>query len=121
MKVLLIGSGGREHALAWKFSQSPKLTELYVAPGNPGIAKLPKTKIVSIPAENIEDLLQFAQEENIDFTFVGPEKPLALGIVNLFRKNNKLIFGPDEQAAQLEASRICQTGDGGCGSSNRSL
>ncbi|MCC7459696.1 MAG: phosphoribosylamine--glycine ligase [Proteobacteria bacterium] len=105
MKVLLIGSGGREHALAWKFTQSPKLTELFVAPGNPGIAKLPKTKTVSIPSENIEDLLRFAQEENIDFTFVGPEKPLALGIVNLFRKNNKSIFGPDAASAQLEASK----------------
>jgi phosphoribosylamine--glycine ligase len=105
MKVLLIGSGGREHALAWKFSQSPLLTQLYVAPGNPGIAKLPKTKIVSLSAENIEDLLRFTQEENIDFTFVGPEKPLALGIVNLFQKNNQLIFGPDAQAAQIEASK----------------
>ncbi len=105
MKVLLIGSGGREHALAWKFSQSPLLTKLYVAPGNPGIATLPKTQNVSIPAENLEDLLRFAQEEKIDFTFVGPEKPLSMGIVDLFHKNNLLIFGPEANAAQLEASK----------------
>lgn len=105
MKVLLVGSGGREHALAWKFSQSPLLKQLYVAPGNPGTATLPKTKNISIPADNLDALLQFAIEENIDFTFVGPEKPLSLGIVDLFRRNNRLIFGPDSKAAQLEASK----------------
>ena len=105
MKVLLIGSGGREHALAWKFSQSPKLTQLFVAPGNPGISQLPKTQNVAIAADKIEDLLKFAQENQIDFTFVGPEQPLSMGIVDLFRKNNLLIFGPEQKAARLEASK----------------
>lgn len=105
MKVLLIGSGGREHALAWKFSQSPKLSRLFVSPGNPGIAQLPNTENVSIPADQIDNLLTFALEHKIDFTFVGPEQPLSLGIVDLFRKNNLLIFGPEQKAARLEASK----------------
>jgi phosphoribosylamine--glycine ligase len=105
MNVLLIGSGGREHALAWKLSQSPKLTKLFVAPGNPGTAQLSKTENVSIPADDLPKLLSFALENKIDFTFVGPEQPLSMGIVDLFRKNNLLIFGPEQKAARLEASK----------------
>lgn len=105
MKLLLIGSGGREHALAWKFNQSPKLTKIFVAPGNPGTAKLSKVENISIAAEDIQKLLSFAKENQIDLTFVGPEKPLALGIVDLFRKNNLSIFGPEQKASQLESSK----------------
>lgn len=105
MKLLLIGSGGREHALAWKFNQSPKLTKIFVAPGNPGTAKLSKVENISIAADDIQKLLSFAKENEIDLTFVGPEKPLALGIVDLFRKNNLSIFGPEQKASQLESSK----------------
>jgi phosphoribosylamine--glycine ligase len=105
MKVLLIGSGGREHALAWKFSQSPLLRKLYVAPGNPGIATLPKAECVSIAADDIQTLASFAKEHKIDLTFVGPEKPLSLGIVDLFQSKGLTVFGPSQKAAQLEASK----------------
>lgn len=105
MKVLVIGSGGREHALAWKFSQSPKVTAVYVAPGNPGTATLQKTINVPIASDDIPALFQFAKTTPIDLTFVGPEKPLTLGIVDEFRKNNLLIFGPEKNASELEASK----------------
>ena len=105
MKVLLVGGGGREHALAWKFSQSPKLNKLYVAPGNPGISSLPKAECVQIAADDIHALAKFAQDNKIDLTFVGPEKPLSMGIVDLFRSKGLTIFGPNQQAAQLEASK----------------
>jgi phosphoribosylamine--glycine ligase len=105
MKVLLIGSGGREHALAWKFSQSPLLTKLYVAPGNPGISTLPKAECVSIASDDIQALANFAKENAIDFTFVGPEKPLSMGIVDLFQSKGLTVFGPTKAAAQLEASK----------------
>jgi len=103
MKVLLIGSGGREHALAWKISKSPLLTKLYAAPGSAGIAQL--AECVNLKTEDIEGLLAFAREQSIDLTVVGPEGPLALGIVDRFEKEGLKIFGPSREAAQLEASK----------------
>ncbi len=103
MKVLIIGSGGREHALAWKIAQSPLLTKLYCAPGNAGISKT--AECVSIPSEDIAALLSFAQKEKIDLTVVGPEAPLVAGIVDEFEKNGLKIFGPNKAAALLEGSK----------------
>jgi phosphoribosylamine---glycine ligase len=103
MKVLVIGSGGREHALVWKLAQSPMLSRLYCAPGNAGTAE--QAENVPINAEDIPALLGFACEHAIDFTVVGPELPLALGIVNRFRQQGLVIFGPTQQAAHLETSK----------------
>ena len=102
-KILIIGSGGREHSLAWKLSQSPKVEKIFVAPGNPGVAKFAET--VNIPATNINGLLQFAIENKIDLTVVGPDDPLALGIVDAFKEKGLKIFGPSQAAAQIEASK----------------
>jgi len=104
MKILLVGSGGREHALAWKISRSPLLTKLYAAPGNAGIAGL--AECVDINAENVEGLLEFAKKNAIDLTVVGPEQPLCKGIVNLFQDNGLKIFGPTREAAELEGSKV---------------
>ncbi len=104
MKVLVIGGGGREHTLAWKLSQSPKITQLFAAPGNPGMAQL--GECIPIGAEEIEKLLEFAQREGIDWTVVGPEAPLCAGIVDRFRDANLKVFGPEAAAAQLEGSKI---------------
>ena len=104
MKVLVIGSGGREHAIAWKISQSPQEPKVYCAPGNAGIAEV--AQIVDIKANDIQALLYFALEAKIDLTVVGPEEPLALGIVDLFEANGLAIFGPNQKAAQLEASKV---------------
>jgi phosphoribosylamine--glycine ligase len=103
MKVLVIGSGGREHALVWKLAQSPLLSRLYCAPGNAGTAE--QAENIPIPADDIAALLAFAQERAIDFTVVGPELPLALGIVDVFRREGLAIFGPTQGAAQLETSK----------------
>ena len=103
MKVLIVGSGGREHALAWKISQSPLLTKLYAAPGNPGIAKIADCK--PIQADDIAGLLNFAKTENIDLTLVGPEAPLVAGIVDEFQNAGLKIFGPSKAAAMLEGSK----------------
>ncbi|HPR07855.1 MAG: phosphoribosylamine--glycine ligase [Zoogloeaceae bacterium] len=103
MKVLVIGSGGREHALAWKIAQSPRITKVFVAPGNPGTANEPMVDNVAITA--IDDLLAFARDEDIGLTVVGPEAPLAAGVVDAFRAAGLPIFGPTQQAAQLEASK----------------
>ena len=103
MKVLIIGSGGREHALAWKISQSPLLTKLYAAPGNAGIAKLAECH--PIPIEDIPALLAFAKKENIDLTIVGPEAPLVAGIVDEFQREGLKIFGPSKAASVLEGSK----------------
>lgn len=103
MKILLIGSGGREHALAWKIKQSPRVTKLYCAPGNPGIAEL--AELVNISAEDIADLKNFAQQNKIDLTVVGPEVPLTLGIVDEFAAAGLKIFGPSKAAARLEGSK----------------
>src|SRR3989338_5188773 len=104
MKVLVIGSGGREHALVWKLAQSPKIKKIYCAPGNAGIADL--ATCVDIAADNIEKLVNFAAEKRVDLTIVGPERPLVLGIVDEFQKRGLHIFGPTKLAAQLEASKV---------------
>ncbi len=103
MKVLLIGSGGREHALAWKIAQSPLLTKLYAAPGNAGISQ--HAECVSIASDNISGLLEFALREKIDLTIVGPEVPLVAGIGDVFRENGLLLFGPSKETALLEGSK----------------
>ncbi len=103
MNILVIGSGGREHALVWKIKQSPKVTKIYCAPGNAGIVAL--AECVSIAADDIKGLLKFAQDKKIDLTVVGPEAPLVLGIVDEFEQHNLKIFGPNQAAAQLEGSK----------------
>ncbi|HEM6631937.1 TPA: phosphoribosylamine--glycine ligase [Citrobacter farmeri] len=105
MKVLVIGNGGREHALAWKAAQSPKVTTVFVAPGNAGTALEPTLQNVSISATDIPALLSFAQSEKIDLTIVGPEAPLVKGVVDTFRAAGLNIFGPTAGAAQLEGSK----------------
>jgi phosphoribosylamine---glycine ligase len=104
MKVLVIGKGGREHALVWKLAQSPRAERVYCAPGNPGTA-LDGTN-VPIEANDIDKLLRFAQKENIGLTIVGPEEPLALGLVDQFQKAGLRVFGPTKAAAQLESSKV---------------
>ena len=112
MKLLIIGSGGREHALVWKLAQSPHVTQLWCAPGNAGIAqeRLAKNSAlvgcVNIGAEDLPGLLAFAQEKKITLTVVGPDNPLALGIVDLFQKNGLRIWGPNRKAAQFESSKV---------------
>jgi phosphoribosylamine--glycine ligase len=103
MKVLVIGGGGREHALVWKISQSPKVEKIYCAPGSAGIGELAES--VAISPELIEKLADFAGKEKIDLTVVGPELPLTLGIADLFEARGLRIFGPDRAAAQLEGSK----------------
>lgn len=105
MKVLVIGNGGREHALTWKATQSDLVSEVFVAPGNPGTALEPKTKNVNIGVCDIDALADFAEKEKIDLTIVGPEAPLVAGIVDEFKKRNLKIFGPTKAAAQLEGSK----------------
>ena len=103
MKVLVIGGGGREHALAWKISQNKAVSLTYVAPGNAGTATNPD--MVNVPMTKIEDLVQFAQDQNIAITVVGPEAPLSQGVVDAFRAKGLKIFGPTQAAAQLESSK----------------
>jgi phosphoribosylamine--glycine ligase len=103
MRVLVVGSGGREHALVWKLSQSPEVTKLYCAPGNGGIGEL--AELVDVGAEDIEALAEFAESKDIDLTVVGPENTLAKGIVDLFEKRGLRIFGPSKAAARLESSK----------------
>src|SRR6056297_3427467 len=103
MKILIIGSGGREHTIAWKLNQSEQVSEIYIAPGNAGTQKVGKN--VDIKAEDIDRLLSFALEKRIDLTIVGPEVPLVLGITDLFRKNNLNIIGPDTKGSKLEGSK----------------
>lgn len=103
LDILLVGSGGRESALAWKIAQSPRLRKLYIAPGNGGTRQYGQN--VDIPATAIEKLAQFAQEKSIDLTIVGPDDPLALGIVDTFKARGLKIFGPTKMAAQIEASK----------------
>lgn len=103
MKVMVVGSGGREHALVWKISQSKRVDKIYAAPGNGGMKDL--AQLVDIKASNIVELADFAQEENIDLTVVGPEMSLALGIVDEFDKRNLKIFGPTQKAAIIESSK----------------
>jgi phosphoribosylamine--glycine ligase len=107
MKILLIGSGGREHALAWKLAQSPQVQTVYVAPGNGGTAtaKQGVAGIENLPITGLQELADFAKREHIHLTVVGPEAPLAAGIVDVFRNNGLRIFGPTQLAAQLESSK----------------
>ncbi|WP_148253744.1 phosphoribosylamine--glycine ligase [Aidingimonas lacisalsi] len=105
MKVLIIGGGGREHALAWKVAQSPQVTRVYVAPGNAGTACDPRLVNVPIGAEALPELEAFACEQRIDLTIVGPEAPLVAGVVDRFRAAGLAIFGPTRSAAQLEGSK----------------
>jgi len=103
MKVLLIGSGGREHALAWKLAQSPRVTALYAAPGNPGIAQV--ADLVQIGVMDFDKVARFSKQNNIDLVVVGPEDPLANGIVDHLAKEGVRAFGPAKEAAQLEADK----------------
>jgi len=103
MKILVIGSGGREHALAWKISQSPKVNQLFCAPGSAAIGEL--AQCVAVNPEQIEKLADLAEKEKIDLTVVGPELPLTLGIADLFEEKGLKIFGPNRAAAQLEGSK----------------
>lgn len=106
MNILIIGSGGREHALAWKAAQSPLATCVFVAPGNAGTEQEATIQNVPIKETDLPALLAFSQSNNIGLTIVGPEAPLALGIVNLFRQHNLKILGPTQFATQLESSKI---------------
>ena len=103
MNVLVVGGGGREHALIWKIAQSPRVKRLFCAPGNPGISTIAKN--VDIPVHQIEALCAFACRESIDLTVVGPEIPLSLGIVDLFEQGGLRIFGPRRMAAEIETSK----------------
>src|SRR5258706_13048912 len=111
MKILVIGAGGREHALVWKLAQSPHATKLWCAPGNRGIAegRLSANGSVcecrAIGAEDLPNLLAFGKENKADLTVVGPDNPLALGIVDLFESHGLRIWGPNKQVAQFEASK----------------
>jgi len=105
MNVLIIGGGGREHALAWKVAQSPRVARVFVAPGNAGTAAEQGIENVAIAADDIDALLAFAQSQQIGLTIVGPEAPLVLGVVDRFRAAGLTIFGPTQAAAQLEGSK----------------
>jgi len=105
MKVMLIGGGGREHALAWKLAQSPRVTEVVVAPGNAGTAREPRMRNVAVDVKDVAALLAIARAERIDLTVVGPEVPLVAGVVDAFRGTGLRIFGPTAAAAQLEGSK----------------
>jgi phosphoribosylamine---glycine ligase len=104
MNLLIVGSGGREHALAWKLQQSPRAGRIYCAPGNAGTAELGEN--VAIPATDIAALRKFARENKIDFTVIGPDDPLAAGVVDAFQEENLRVFGPVRAAARLEASKV---------------
>ena len=104
MKVLIIGSGGREHAIAYKLSQSKKVTEIHAIPGNPGIAELGSCHKGNV--EDLEYILKFVEEYNIDLTVVGPEVPLCLGLVDLLESHGHIAFGPTKRAATLEGSKV---------------
>jgi len=105
MKVLVIGGGGREHALAWKLIQSPRCSHVYVAPGNPGTLNEPGVDNVDIAVDDIEGLVSFAKDNAIELTIVGPEVPLVMGVVDAFTEADLRCFGPSKAAAQLEASK----------------
>src|SRR5882757_5410555 len=105
MKVLIVGGGGREHALAWKCAQSPRVDQVFVAPGNAGTALEPKVRNVAIPADDIDALLAFATREDIGLTIVGPEGPLVAGIVDRFAAGGRACFGPSRASARLEGSK----------------
>ena len=104
MKILVVGSGGREHALSWSIARSPKCEKLYCAPGNGGISEI--ARLVDIKADDVPGLLEFAKREKIDFTVVGPEATLVKGVVDVFKKEGLRIFGPDKELAALEGSKV---------------
>lgn len=106
MKILIIGGGGREHALAWKLAQSPKVERIFIAPGNAGTAREAKSENAAVGAEDIDSLLRFAQHKKIGLTIVGPEAPLVLGVVDRFRDAGLRVFGPTQAAARLEGSKL---------------
>lgn len=112
MKLLVIGSGGREHALVWKLAQSPHVTQLWCAPGNAGIAverlaaNQAPVECINIGAEDLPKLVAFAQEKLVDLTVVGPDNPLALGVVDLFQAKGLRIWGANQKAAQFESSKV---------------
>jgi len=103
MKVLIVGGGGREHAIAWKLAQSPKIDKLYCAPGNAGIAEV--AECVALKAEDVDGICGFAKENKIELTVIGPEVPLSLGIVDALAKQGLKAFGPNQKCAQLEGSK----------------
>ena len=105
MRVLIIGSGGREHALAWKCASSPRVTEVLVAPGNAGTAHEPKVRNVKVAADDVAGLVALARSEHVDLTIVGPEAPLVIGVVDAFEKAGLNCFGPRQAPAQLEGSK----------------
>jgi len=105
LKVLVVGSGGREHAIAWKLLQSPNIDRVFCIPGNGGTATMPNCQNVSLSIDDFEGMLRFAQVQGVGFTIVGPELPLALGIVDYFQESEALIFGPTKDGAQIEASK----------------
>jgi len=104
LRLLVVGSGAREHTLVWKLAQSPKVTEMYAAPGNAGMAQ--QAQIADIKAEDTEGLAKFVKENSIDLTVVGPENPLAAGIVDKFTASGLTIFGPTQAAAEIESSKV---------------
>src|SRR6058998_4187139 len=104
MKILVVGSGGREHALAWKLRQSPHVERIFCAPGNAGTVEIGEN--VAIPVSDLEALVRFAKENRVDLTVVGPDDPLAAGIVDLFTSEKLRAFGPDKSAARIESSKI---------------
>ena len=104
MRVLIVGGGGREHALAWKIAQSDKVTKLFAWPGNAGIAQV--AECVPGSVMDITAIADFAEKESIDLTVVGPESPLIVGIVDEFEKRGLKVFGPNKDAAQMEGSKV---------------
>lgn len=103
MKILIVGGGGREHAIAWKLAQSPKVSKIYCAPGNAGIAEI--AQCIDIKAEDVDGICRFAKDNKIDLAVIGPEVPLSLGIVDLLTENGIKAFGPNRKCAQLESSK----------------
>ena len=103
MKILIVGGGGREHAIAWKLAQSPEVEKLYCAPGNAGIADA--AECIPIKAEDVAGICSFAEENKIDLTVIGPEVPLSLGIVDALAEKGLKAFGPNRKCAQLEGSK----------------
>src|SRR4030042_2235797 len=106
MKVLVIGSGGREHCITWKISKSELAEKIYAIPGNPGIAELAECSNIGIKKENFSQIMDFVEEKDIDFTIVGPEAPLVDGIADFFNSKGHKVFGPDMKGAILEGSKV---------------